>query len=81
MDDTFVVLHSDENEIFPRHINAFHPNIQFTRINISDNRLSFFGCLVAIDIDRTLSVTVPREKTTYMLLVFMSLIILKQPHR
>ena len=57
VDDTFVVLLSDENDQ-EIHINAEAPNIKFTQVNISDNRLSFWDCLVTIDTDRTLSVTV-----------------------
>ena len=53
VDDTFVVLHSDENDKFFRHINAVDLNIQFTQVNISDNRLSFLDCLLTIDTDRT----------------------------
>ena len=35
----------------------------FTQVNISDNRLSFWDCLVTIDTDRTLSVTVFQKDT------------------
>ena len=47
VDDTFVVLHSDENDTFIRHINAFHPNIQITQVNISNKGLSSFSLISA----------------------------------
>ena len=43
--------------------NTVDPNIQFTLVNISDNRLSFWDCLVTIDTDHTLSVTVFQKDT------------------
>ena len=58
MDDTFVVPHFDENNFKKFHIDAVDPNIKFTKVNISDNRLSFLDCLGTIDTDRSLSVTV-----------------------
>ena len=63
VDDTFVVLYSDHNDNFFRHINADEPNIQFAQVNISDNRLSYSDLLVTIDTDRTLSVAVFRKDT------------------
>ena len=55
------------------HINAVDPNIMFTQVNISDNRLSSLDCLVTIDTDRTLSVAVFRKDThTDQYLIFRS---------
>ena len=58
VDGTFEALHSDENVKKTCHINAVDPNIKFTEVNISDNRLSLLDYLVTIYTDRTLSVTV-----------------------
>ena len=58
VDDTFVVFHSDEDDKKCHHIYSVDPNIKFAQVNISDIRLSFLDCLVTIDTDRTLSVTV-----------------------
>ena len=63
MDDTFIVLQSDENDKKIRSINAVDPNIKLAQVYISDNRLSSLDCLVTIDTDRTLSVTVFRKDT------------------
>ena len=49
VDDTFVVLHSDENYFYKNcHINTVGLNIKFSQVDISDNRLSFLDCLVTI---------------------------------
>ena len=45
------------------HINEVDPNIQITQVNISDNRLSFLDCLVTIDTDLTLSITIFQKDT------------------
>ena len=48
-------------------------NIKLTRVNISDNRLSFCACLVTIDIERTFSVAIFRKDThTYQYFNFQS---------
>ena len=41
VDDTFVVLHSDENDALLRHINAVDPKIQLNQVNFSNNGLFF----------------------------------------
>ena len=58
MNDTFVVLHCDENDKCFHHINTVDPNIKLTKVNMSDNRLCFLNCLVTIDTDCTFAVTV-----------------------
>ena len=42
VDDTFVVLHSDEKKNKIRKINAVDPNIKYAQVNIYDNRSSFW---------------------------------------
>ena len=61
MDETFVVLHSDENDKFLRHINTVDPNIKLAQVDIYDNRLSFLNCFVTIDTDHTLSANIFRK--------------------
>ena len=63
MDDTFIVLHSDENDYFFRYIIAVYSNIKLTQVDNYYNRLSFLIDLVTIDAERTISVTVFQKYT------------------
>ena len=63
VDDTWVLIKQSELDKFVDHINNIDPNIKFTQEGLSDHKLAFLDCLVSIEKDRTLSVSVYRKQT------------------
>ena len=61
--DTWVLIKQSELDKFFDHINNIDTNIKFTQEGLSDHKLAFLGCLVRIEDDRTLSVSVYEEQT------------------
>ena len=58
-----VLIKQSELDKFFDHINNIDPNIKFTQEGQSDHKLAFLDCLVRIEKDRTLSVSVYRKQT------------------
>ena len=63
VDDTFVILDSNEQDSFFEYINQRDPHIKFTQEACKDNQLAFLDCLVKINPDNTLSSSVYRKPT------------------
>ena len=62
VDDTFVVLESEESGQFLQHLNSLDPNIKFTQENLTIS-LPFLDCLVSLKEDGSLSTSVYRKPT------------------
>ncbi|XP_072051992.1 uncharacterized protein [Amphiura filiformis] len=63
VDDTWVLIKACELDRFFNHINQVDPNIKFTQEGLSDNKLAFLDCLVHVEEDLSLSVSVYRKQT------------------
>ena len=63
VDDTWVIVKFSELDNFFTHINQVDNNIKFTQEGLTDNKLPFLDCLVTVNQDRTLSVSVFRKPT------------------
>ncbi|XP_072039422.1 uncharacterized protein [Amphiura filiformis] len=63
VDDTWVLIKASELDRFFNHINQVDPNIKFTQEGLSDNKLAFLDCLVHVEEDLSLSVSVYRKQT------------------
>ncbi|XP_072017480.1 uncharacterized protein [Amphiura filiformis] len=63
VDDTFIIIKSNELDRFFNHINQIDPHIKFTQEGLSDNKLAFLDCLVSVEVDRSLTVSVYRKQT------------------
>ena len=63
VDDTWVLIKASELDRFFNHINQVDPNIKFTQEGLSDNKLAFLDCLVRVEEDLSLSVSVYRKQT------------------
>ncbi|XP_072022377.1 uncharacterized protein [Amphiura filiformis] len=63
VDDTWVIVKFSELDKFFAHINQVDNNIKFTQEGLTDNKLPFLDCLVTVNQDRTLSVSVFRKPT------------------
>nr|VZI41522.1 unnamed protein product [Spirometra erinaceieuropaei] len=63
MDDTFVIIEKDKLSGFQDLLNSIFPDIQFTREDEEDEKLSFLDVLVTREPDGELSPTVYRKAT------------------
>jgi len=63
VDDTWVIIKSTELNAFFAHLNKIDNNIKFTQEGLADNKLPFLDCLVSVNQDRSLSVSVFRKPT------------------
>jgi len=63
VDDTWVLIKSGELDRFFEHINQIDPCIKFTQEGLVDNKLAFLDCLVQVEQDLSLSVSVYRKQT------------------
>ncbi len=63
VDDTWILIKLSELEQFFRHINQVDQHIKFTQEGLTDNKLAFLDCLVTVQEDRSLSVSVYRKQT------------------
>ena len=58
-----MLIKASELDRFFNHINQVDPNIKFTQEGLSDNKLAFLDCLVRVEEDLSLSVSVYRKQT------------------
>ena len=63
VDDTWVVIKQNELDCFFDHINQVDPHIKFTQEGLKENKLAFLDCLVSVEEDRSLTVSVYRKAT------------------
>ena len=63
VDDTWILIKLKELERFFRHINLVDKHIKFTQEGLTDNKLAFLDCLVTVQEDGSLSVSVFRKQT------------------
>ncbi len=63
VDDTCVIVRTNQLDNFFAHINDIDHNIKFTQEGLVDNKLPFLDCLITVEQDRSLSVSVFRKPT------------------
>ncbi len=64
VDDAWVVIKQNELDCFFDYINQVDPHIKFTQEGLKENKLAFFlECLVSVEEDCTLTVSVYRKAT------------------
>ncbi|XP_072022379.1 uncharacterized protein [Amphiura filiformis] len=57
VDDTWIIIKSNELDMFFNHINQVDPYRKLTQEGLSDNELAFLDCLVSVKEDRALTDT------------------------